>query len=379
MKKGFLIVMGAILIAGGAAGLVSTQLLGTGGESAKQGGVIEQQAQGTVPARPESAPPQVLMDWPKIAAQPEAASGDETRMKEEELRRQITGSNEKRTTAEPSTVLKGERRFPKQVRIAKEEPAPKKQKAAARGKTGKYASARQKQKTVKAKAHSTPSRYAARPPAKRYDAKPYREQQQPRKQYAAELPPVDQYAIQPLERPYAERPFAGQYPAPVPRGGYAAAPRSVHAKPVVIRFRFDPAREGEIQVARVHLGDRVETRIRKQGEDGGRLYLGFNSRERVDRSDLPYNRDMNLNYQSYQVRTLIEDGYRLTIGANREFDPSLVNALGSEKGAVLKLGVNRADADGPRRRYSAPGRAHYEIELRIYSENRMNIPPRSLI
>jgi len=46
-------------------------------------------------------------------------------------------------------------------------------------------------------------------------------------------------------------------------------------KPVVVTFRFDPVRDRELYVARVHSGDRISMNVKRVGRADGRVYLTY--------------------------------------------------------------------------------------------------------
>lgn len=158
----------------------------------------------------------------------------------------------------------------------------------------------------------------------------------------------------------------------VRRESYSARPTTnlstpSSEQPVVVRFRFDPARDREVSVARVHLGDRVAVRVHRVGESDSRVYLTFN---------LPGNSD-KWNYYGHKsrsgaVRTPVRDDDQVTLTAEDEFGGGLTRMLDSRDGAVLKVGTKNS-------RYSRYDRSYLEVEMRIYSANRWNIKPRGLL
>jgi hypothetical protein len=100
-------------------------------------------------------------------------------------------------------------------------------------------------------------------------------------------------------------------------------------KPVVIKLRFDPARNRQINVARVHKGDKIKMKVRRVGHVDRRIYLTYGKK------------------------------------------------LDSEQGAVLKLGTKYSAYQ--RSRHYPNDRGYYVIEMRIYPGNRWNIKPRSFV
>jgi len=99
-------------------------------------------------------------------------------------------------------------------------------------------------------------------------------------------------------------------------------------RPVVIRFNFDPIRSRGMDVARVHLGDRIRVNVRSVGQVSRRVYFTFSK------------------------------------------------SINSPQGAVLELATMRSF-----QRPVAYMRDHgyYVIEVKIYPGNRWNIMPRSYV
>ena len=100
-------------------------------------------------------------------------------------------------------------------------------------------------------------------------------------------------------------------------------------RPVVIRFRFDPLRDREIYVARVHSGDKVKVSARRVGPAGGRVYVTYTS------------------------------------------------GIDSRNGALVKVGARHAPY--MRAGFNPYERGYYVIEMKIYAGNRWNIKPRSFV
>ena len=96
----------------------------------------------------------------------------------------------------------------------------------------------------------------------------------------------------------------------------------------MIRFKFDPARNRRLDVAQVHLGDKIRVKVRQVGYVGRRVYF-------------TYSRSLN-----------------------------------SPQGAVLKL-ETMYPFEHPviSRRYQG----YYVIEVKIYPGNRWNTKPRSFV
>ena len=106
------------------------------------------------------------------------------------------------------------------------------------------------------------------------------------------------------------------------------APSAQTTKPVVIKFNFDPARNRRLDVAQVHLGDKIRVKVRQVGHVGRRVYF-------------TYSRSIN-----------------------------------SPQGAVLKLETMYSFE---RRVISRRDRGYYVIEVKIYPGNRWNTKPRSFV
>lgn len=98
-------------------------------------------------------------------------------------------------------------------------------------------------------------------------------------------------------------------------------------RPLVIRFKFDPAWDRQMDVARVHLGDKIRVKVHKVGRVDRRVYFIF----------------------------------------SRNID--------SPQGAVLQLKTMYSFECLSRR----PHRGYYEIEVKIIRGNRWNIMPRSFV
>ncbi len=106
----------------------------------------------------------------------------------------------------------------------------------------------------------------------------------------------------------------------------AAPTRS--SKPVVIRFDFDPAQYRRLDVAQVHLGDKIRVKVRRVGPVDRRVYFTFS------------------------------------------------RSLDSPQGAILELGTMYSFE---RVVFRPRDRGHYKIEVKIYPGNRWNIAPRSFV
>jgi hypothetical protein len=97
--------------------------------------------------------------------------------------------------------------------------------------------------------------------------------------------------------------------------------------PVVIRFRFDPARNRELYVARVHSGDEIKVKVQRVGQVDRRVYFTY------------------------------------------------TRGIDSKNGALVKA-TAAYPPFGPVGFYE---RGYYVIEMTIYPGNRWNIKPRSFV
>jgi hypothetical protein len=105
--------------------------------------------------------------------------------------------------------------------------------------------------------------------------------------------------------------------------------RASGMKPVVVEFKFDPVRDRELYVARVHAGDKIKVNVKRVGNANGRVYLAYSK------------------------------------------NPD------SKEGALVKVG-----ARSPTNRSAGyrPGEhGYYVIEMKIYTGKRWNIKPRSFV
>ncbi len=100
-------------------------------------------------------------------------------------------------------------------------------------------------------------------------------------------------------------------------------------EPVVITFRFDPVRDSELYVARVHSGDKIRMNVRRVGMAEGRVTLTYTRN--------PDSRD----------------------------------------GALVKVGTGHPMFRGVGYRPYESG--YYVIEMKIYPGKRWNIKPRSFV
>lgn len=158
-----------------------------------------------------------------------------------------------------------------------------------------------------------------------------------------------------------------------------ATPESIPEtrQPVTIRFLLDSERNRDIKVARVHLGDRVVINVRRFGPAERQIYLGFDLPGRTsERSSRYYGRVVR---KSGVVITPVKDSDQLTIEGGELFGAALSRKLDSKDGAVLKVGAKQPGRRDYRQGQYQGENGRCEIEVKIYSGNRWNIRPRSLL
>lgn len=139
-------------------------------------------------------------------------------------------------------------------------------------------------------------------------------------------------------------------------------------KTTYIRFELDPSRGREIRVARLHAGDRVSIKVRRMVGADQSLYVGLApmAGSEFGRGGAPL------------VATPIKDRDHLTIAPEASFGSDMMRAIDSRDGVVLNVGVGRPS--GYREERESYGRGgFFLVELSIYSDNRWNIKPRSLL
>jgi hypothetical protein len=175
-----------------------------------------------------------------------------------------------------------------------------------------------------------------------------------------------------------ERRYPGQGPvaqaesaAPGKKDGHPGD-RSPY-RPVVISFGFDPYRDREMNVAIVHSGDTIGVKVRPAGQEGCKLYLTFSSSGTLETKAY---REWSTGSQRMPA-VPIRNGSRITLAGAGDFGAGVQGKLNTKEGAVLKLGI---DCSTYRRdRFHMDDRCACEIEMRIYSGNRWNIRPKSLL
>ncbi len=140
-------------------------------------------------------------------------------------------------------------------------------------------------------------------------------------------------------------------------------------RPLVIRFRFNPALNRGMRVALVHSGDRISVKVRCADQANCKLYLTFGFANALATS--PSETDAYLEWSAgpRSVSPPAWDVRPIYLTGADDFDADLPGGLDSKEGAVLKLGAD----------CSWRGRSLYEIEVRIYPGKRWNIRPKSLV
>ncbi|HYA40184.1 MAG TPA: hypothetical protein VEF34_02690 [Syntrophobacteraceae bacterium] len=139
------------------------------------------------------------------------------------------------------------------------------------------------------------------------------------RRYSGPERPHPKKQLSEARRPAAHARTAGRASArPAKRGSQG---------PLVIRFNFDPARKRCLDVAQVHLGDKIRINVHKVGLVNRRVYFTF------------------------------------------------LRRLNSEQGALLELKTMGSFEPVAYRRC----RGHYEVEVKIYPGNRWNLMPRSFV
>ena len=146
--------------------------------------------------------------------------------------------------------------------------------------------------------------------------------------------------------------------------------------PVVIRFRFDPAQQREINVAQVHLGDSISVRVRRRGLANLGLHLAFAVPDTLETDAW---RQWSTGARRAAVAP-IHDTDRIVLTADGDFGVALIKKLDSNEGAVLRLGADYPAGHNLGAPRGGPaGWGGYVIEMRIYPGNRWKIKPRSLM
>ena len=154
--------------------------------------------------------------------------------------------------------------------------------------------------------------------------------------------------------------------------------REKQARTTVIRIELDPTRTRELKVARVHAGDRVSVKVRRMDGANQSLYVGL-----APMSLFPYPsvhpgaRDSR-SATSALISTPIRDTDQLTIVPEPHLETWITKAIQSKDGVVLNVGIGSGPTH-PARRASYSRRGLYRIEISIYSDNKWNIKPRSLL
>jgi len=162
------------------------------------------------------------------------------------------------------------------------------------------------------------------------------------------------------------------------RRGYASRQNIPETQqPVTIKFVFDPEHGRDIKVARVHFGDRVVIKVRRFGPANRQIFLGFDLPERT--SGRSYSYSGRVVRKSSSVITPVSDSDQLTISGKELFGPSLARRLDSKDGAILKVGAKHPGRQRFDHDLYRGDNGRCEVEIRIYSGNRWNLKPRSLL
>ncbi len=172
--------------------------------------------------------------------------------------------------------------------------------------------------------YPVPDQIEQRPPARKQSAV------NKKRGRSARMAEPKSYARKAQSKSYARKSASKSYARKAGSKSYARkAYRASAMKPVVIRFRFDPVRDRELYVARVHSGDKIKVDMRRVGSVDRRVYF-------------TYAGDSN-----------------------------------SKRGALVKVGTRYPVS---RRAGFYPNeRGYYVIEIKIYPGNRWNIKPRSFV
>jgi len=155
------------------------------------------------------------------------------------------------------------------------------------------------------------------------------------------------------------------------------APTDQGSRPVTIRVNFDPAKANNIQVARVHLGDRIAINVRRIGQADRQVYLGFDMGDGRVVQRNPY--DRRAVEPASALIAPVNDRDQLVLSGHNELGESLVLRLNSKDGAVLKLGAKPVRSNTIRRREPSRDGGYYKVEIMIYPGNKWNIMPRSYL
>lgn len=148
-------------------------------------------------------------------------------------------------------------------------------------------------------------------------------------------------------------------------------------QPVTIRVNFDPAKANNIQVARVHLGDRIAINVRRIGQAERQVYLGFDLGGAMVVQRNP--NDRRTVEGASALIAPVNDRDQLVLEGYHALGESLVVRLKSKDGAVLKLGAKPLQGNTIRRREPSRGDGYYKVEIMIYPGNKWNIMPRSYL
>jgi hypothetical protein len=147
---------------------------------------------------------------------------------------------------------------------------------------------------------------------------------------------------------------------------------------ITIRMNLDPLRTTELKIAHVHVNDKVRIRVGRPEGDRSRIYAGL--------SPLGFLADAS--QREYlaawagpppQVILPVADNDRFSILSPANLDPVLGGTLSTREGAILTVALGSRSREAMGFHGRPLRRGVYEIEVTIETNNRWNIPPRSLL
>ncbi len=160
--------------------------------------------------------------------------------------------------------------------------------------------------------------------------------------------------------------------------GPGATARKHSRKSIRLRMNLDPLRTPELKIAHVHVGDTVRIRVKRPEGDRSRIYAGL--------SPLGFLADASQRqYLSAwagpppQVILSVADKDRFSILSPANLDPVWGGTLTTREGAILTVALGSRSREAMEFYGRPMQRAVYEIEVTIETNNRWNIPPRSLL
>ncbi len=161
--------------------------------------------------------------------------------------------------------------------------------------------------------------------------------------------------------------------------GPSAMARKHSRKSITLRMNLDPLRTPELKIAHVHVGDKVRIRVKRPEGDRSRIYAGL--------SPLGFLADASQREHLSawagpppQVILPVADNDRFNILSPANPDPVWGGTLTTREGAILTVALGSRSREAIGVYYGHPmQRGVYEIEVTIETNNRWNIPPRSLL